>query len=155
MKQYKNSQYYITDKLEVYNVITKRFVKPYLASNGRTSTKKYLALGLYINGKKKNVLYHRMLAEVLLPNPNNLSQVNHIDGNIINNSICNLEWCSAKDNNIHAIKSGLRPTKLNMEKANDIRKLLANGTTIKEICSLYSVGRNIVSKIRDNISWKI
>jgi len=155
MKQYKNSQYYITDKLEVYNVITKRFVKPYLASNGRSSTKKYLALGLYINGKKKNVLYHRMLAEVLLPNPNNLSQVNHIDGNITNNSICNLEWCSAADNNIHAIRSGLRPTKLDMKKANHIRELLANGVSVKEICSLYNIGRNIVSKIKNNISWKI
>jgi len=42
-----------------------------------------------------------------------------------------------------------------MEKANEIRSLLANGHTINEVCKLYNVGRNIVSKIRDNISWKI
>lgn len=155
MKQFRNTQYYVTDKQEVYNVTTKRYVKPYLASNGKNPNKKYLAVGLYIDGKRKNILYHRLLAEVFIPNSSDLPQVNHIDGNILNNSVSNLEWCSAGVNNIHAINSGLRPTKLNMEKANEIRALLANGTTIKQVCSLYNVGRNIVSKIRDNISWKI
>ena len=154
MKQFRNTQYYVTDKQEVYNVTTKRYVKPYLASNGKNANKKYLAVGLYIDGKRKNILYHRLLAEVFIPNLFNLPQVNHIDGNILNNSISNLEWCSAGANNIHAINLGLRPTKLNMEKANEIRALLTNGSTINQICSLYNVGRNIVSKIRDNISWK-
>lgn len=155
MKQFRNTQYYVTDKQEVYNVTTKRYVKPYLASNGKNTNKKYLAVGLYIDGKRKNILYHRLLAEVYISNPFSLPQINHIDGDICNNSISNLEWCSASANNIHAINSGLRPTKLNMEKANEIRTLLANGSTINQVCSLYNVGRNIISKIRDNISWKI
>lgn len=155
MKQFRNTQYYVTDKQEVYNVTTKRYVKPYLASNGKNPNKKYLAVGLYIDGKRKNILYHRLLAEVFISNPSNLPQVNHIDGNILNNSISNLEWSSCSDNNLHAIRTGLRPTKLNMEKANEIRTLLSSGHTINEICKMYNVGRNIISKIRDNISWKI
>ena len=154
MKQFRNTQYYVTDKQEVYNVTTKRYVKPYLASGGRNPNKKYLAIGIYINGKRKNILYHRLLAEVFIANPDNLPQINHIDGDVLNNSISNLEWVSCSSNNLHAIRTGLRPTKLNMEIASNIRNLLANGSTINEICQLYNVGRNIVSKIRDNISWK-
>jgi len=155
MKQFRNTQYYVTDKQEVYNVTTKRYVKPYFASNGKNLNKKYLAVGLYVDGKRKNILYHRLLAEIYIPNPFNLPQINHIDGNIHNNTISNLEWCNAATNNNHAIRSGLRPTKLNMQKANEIRNLLANGHTISEVCKIYDVGRNIVSKIKNNISWKM
>ena len=155
MKQFRDTQYYVTDKQEIYNVTTKRYVKPYFASNGKNPNKKYLAVGLYIKGKRKNILYHRLIAEIYILNPLNLPQINHIDGNIYNNSISNLEWCNASVNNNHAIRSGLRPTKLNIEKANKIRLLLNNGYTINEICKTYNVGRNIISKIKNNVSWKI
>lgn len=152
MKQFRNTQYYITDKLKIYNVITKRFVTPYLTVYHKV---KRHTVGLYINGKRKNILYHRLIAEMFIPNPNNLPQINHIDGNPLNNELSNLEWCTASHNNIHAIRSGLRPTKLDIIKANEIRDLLANGVKMKEIRNLYNVGNNIISKIRDNVSWKI
>ena len=46
-----------------------------------------------INGKRKYVRVHRLIAETLIPNPNNLPMVNHIDGNKLNNNSSNLEWC--------------------------------------------------------------
>lgn len=46
------------------------------------------------NKKKKYVRIHRLIAETFIPNPNGYPQVNHIDGNKLNNQMTNLEWCS-------------------------------------------------------------
>ena len=47
-----------------------------------------------IDGKRKYVRVHRVIAETLVPNPNNLPMINHIDGNKLNNDPNNLEWCT-------------------------------------------------------------
>ena len=48
------------------------------------------------------------MASVFIPNPDNLKEVNHIDGNKLNNSVSNLEWISRIENHHHASRSGLR-----------------------------------------------
>ena len=49
------------------------------------------------NGKKGFYL-HRIIAQTFLENPNNCTDVNHIDGNPYNNTLSNVEWCSRKEN---------------------------------------------------------
>jgi hypothetical protein len=61
----------------------------------------------YLNGTQKVVQVHRLIAKTFIPNPDNLPQINHIDGNKCNNNVQNLEWCSVRDNIRHAYKTGL------------------------------------------------
>lgn len=61
----------------------------------------YLLLRLVHNGKRKLCLVHRLVAETFIPNPNNYSDVNHINENKHDNRIENLEWLPHKKNMEH------------------------------------------------------
>lgn len=64
-----------------------------------------------LDGKQKYKYIHRLVAKAFIPNPNNLPQVNHIDGNKFNNRADNLEWCTVSHNNKEAYRIGLRETR--------------------------------------------
>ena len=93
--------YKVSDKGRIYSVERKdsrgqrcggRILKPKHSRGG------YLMVHLYKNGKMKAKSVHRLVAEVFLPNPNGLPQVNHRDEVKDNNNVGNLEWCDSKYN---------------------------------------------------------
>lgn len=61
------------------------------------------------DGTQQRVRVHRLVAEAFIPNPDNLPQVNHKDGNKANNKIENLEWRTIRENLLHAFRTGLHP----------------------------------------------
>ena len=94
------------DRLCVDSMGRKRFrkgqkINPDIAPNG------YYRVTLAKNGKKKQVYLHRLLAKYFIPNPQNLPQINHKDGNKLNCDLENLEWVTVQDNVIHAYQHGL------------------------------------------------
>lgn len=68
----------------------------------------YLRVRIIRNGKRRTQKVHRLVAEAFIPNPDNLPQVNHLDGVHDNNNADNLEWCTASRNVKHAYDSGLK-----------------------------------------------
>lgn len=69
----------------------------------------YLRVGLYKDSKQKKLFIHRLVAEAFIPRPAGKDFINHIDGDPKNNRIENLEWCTPRENTIHAYKTGLMP----------------------------------------------
>lgn len=58
----------------------------------------YLCLNFCVNGARKDMKIHRLVAEAFIPNPDELPFVNHKDEDKENNAVWNLEWCTAKYN---------------------------------------------------------
>ena len=69
--------------------------------------KGYLRVQSRINGKRTTKLVHRLVVQTFIPNPNNLPQVNHKDGNRTNNNVSNLEWCDNSYNQKYREKFGI------------------------------------------------
>lgn len=93
------------------------------------------------NGRRQNKRVHRLLMEAFVPNPNNYPQINHIDGNKLNNTLSNLEWCSSKHNTSEAIRLGLTKERDDKAKVCVIQLDLC-GNFIQEHVSLHDAGRN-------------
>ena len=85
--------YMVSNKGRVKNCRTGRIRKP-----GKGGRGNYVRITLFDDNRAKHCYIHRLVAEVFIPNPNNLPQVNHIDENPLNNCVENLEWCTPKYN---------------------------------------------------------
>lgn len=86
----------VVGKNNSIRVIRSRILKA--APNKNTA---YLVVALWKDNKGITKTIHRLVAETFIPNPNNLSDVNHKDGNKQNNWVDNLEWCDRSENLIH------------------------------------------------------
>ena len=84
--------YGITSCGKVWSYKSKRFLTP--KDNGYG----YLQVCLFRDKQRKICYVHRLVAEAYLPNPDNLPQVDHIDGNKMHNFLNNLQWITNRDN---------------------------------------------------------
>lgn len=92
---------------------------------------------LVINGKKSAFYIHRLVAEAFIPNPDNLSQVNHKDENVKNNKVDNLEWCTAQYNSNY----GNRNNKILKHIKKPILQYNLDGKFIKEYESITQANK--------------
>lgn len=141
----------------IKNIKRDKVLRPTKDKNG------YKKVLLCKNGYHKNIAVHRVVALTFLDNPNNLPQVNHIDGNKINNNVSNLEWCSNYDNMQHAIKKGLVKVKyennpnakLKKEDVLNIREWFASGRYTKdELAKTFGVSTTLIRYIIQEKIWR-
>lgn len=69
--------------------------------------KGYNFIRLRVGGRAKTMLVHRVVALEHIPNPDNLPEINHLDGDKSNNATYNLEWTTGKKNVEHSVMTGL------------------------------------------------
>lgn len=124
------------------------------------NTKGYLFVNLCKNGKKKNFFIHRLVARAFLPNPENKTDVNHLDGNPLNNHLENLEWATRKENMQHAYAIGLAhqgsdrsDAKLNNSQVIFIRENLYS-LSCDELAKKFNVSKSAIIKIQLGKTYK-
>lgn len=86
--------YFVTDSGKVLSERHGGFkwLKPSKGNKG------YLRVILCKEGKKYNKSVHHLVAEAHIPNPENKACIDHINGVRTDNRLCNLRWCTAKEN---------------------------------------------------------
>ncbi len=114
------------------------------------------------DGTKNTLLVHRLVALAFIPNPENKPEVNHIDGNKLNNDVSNLEWTTKHENMKHAHLLKLRdnngtgnPRNLLTEKeVLDIYDKLLDGARVSDLATSYNVSRPTISDIKAKRNWQ-
>ena len=159
-KEIKNWENYTIDEFgKVKNKTTNKYLKGSLNSKG------YLRVELHNNKKLKKFFIHRLVAEYYINNPLNKLQVNHKDGNKLNNCVENLEWVTNQENRNHAVRNNLTKnlcgeeatwSKLTKKDVVEIRKEydFNNNFNTKELSKKHNVSTTQILLVAKRKSWK-
>ena len=116
----------------------------------------YRSISLYKDGVQHQTTVHRLVAQAFIPNPKNLPQINHKDGDKSNNNVYNLEWVTAKENMAHAVDE------LGLDLAYDRRLFSAeevvairdDDRTGRQIAQEYGTSSGAINAIKSGRTYK-
>jgi len=140
IQNYEN--YVVTEYGTVINTNTNRVLTPIInKQNG------YPYVGLWKNNKGRTVPIHRLVAVAYIPNPENKPCVNHLDANRTNSHKNNLEWCTARENVVHAYKLGtmIQEKKLSETDLQEALNCFLQGKNMTLVAKKYNCGLSRLS----------
>ena len=136
-----STNYYITEDGKCFNSKTGKYLK------GQENYKNhYISFNITLpDGSKKRLYAHRLVAEAYLEKPldKNKNQINHIDGNKLNNHKDNLEWVTPAENTQHAIDNDLKKFK-HIYCFNFNKDLVAEYKTVQEAANAVGISTGII-----------
>lgn len=117
-----------------------KFGKERVLKNGMGSMdgSGYYKIDLCKNGKIYHKRIHRLVAAAFIDNPNNFDCINHINGIKTDNRVENLEWITCKENNIHAIRIGLKKEFTGKKKSIHCPELNMNFESINDAARYFN-----------------
>jgi hypothetical protein len=132
------------------------FLAPWMGRGG------YLKICLKQKPKVRWVYLHRLMCENFIDNPLNKKEINHKDGDKLNNCLSNLEWVTKSENGLHAFLNGLNHAAVGEKSANhkltdkDIVQIrsMRGIITQKEIGKIFGINDRHICQIQLNRYWK-
>lgn len=103
----------------------------------------YLKVVLNKNGKKSRVKIHRLVAITFIPNPNNKSEIDHINTNVEDNRVDNLRWVTSSENKLNPIT---RARMAKAKKGANLKPVVCfskNGILVKAFNSAIEAGETL------------
>ena len=125
-------------------------------------SRNYRNVTLYNYRHKKTFKIHRLVAEEFCINTKKYLEVNHIDGNKLNNNYKNLEWCTRKENANHAIRvlkiKSVKGQKHGQSKLRDkdvlyIYKEAKCGKPYSPIAKKFNISKATITNIKKGLVW--
>ena len=106
---------------------------------------------LMVNLMHRYYKVHRLVAMAFIPNQENKPEINHIDGNPLNNKVENLEWCSHTENMQHAVRTGLRIFPRYSLNQDEVIKSYTDEETTVSLAKKFKASRFVIMGIlKDN-----
>ena len=118
----------------------------------------YYQIALRKNGKRYFRSVHRLVAITYIENTCNFTDVNHKDGNRLNNDVNNLEWCTQRYNTIHSYTCNKRSANITTNKICKLYKgseMLGKFNSLIDLINFYKTIENKgYSVLRKKLKYK-